>query len=421
MVLMRSKLPGESQAHYSVLEEIYSIADTGASIVCSMGSQKKMPFSLQDLHFVPAQISRVPLNLDEGVENSLTIGPEAKKPLKASSHIIFSAMSYGAVTKNVRLILTNVAANLNLAINTGEDIVLPEVEMAAPNLIVQYSTVRLGVSEEILKRCSAVEIRFGQGAYPGWRSLLPAAKVPADIKKLRGLRDNEDEYDLARHPDIRSQSELAEKISWLRDVTGGVPVGAKIGCGNVEDDVEALAESGVDFISLDGFGGGTGATELFVRENFGIPLIAALPRADRRLKELGKRSKVSLIVAGGLRTSTDFAKCIALGANAVYIGTAALIAIGCQQYRICHTGNCPTAVTASKPDLIKLLSVDEGIRRLTNFVKVSNQEMTNIARIVGKDDVSKLSIEDLVCLDRDAAEATGVKWLNGKAQSPPRN
>lgn len=412
---MRKKLQHENLQFYRKMEEINNISEKGVSTVGSMGSQKKMPFSLDDLHFIPAQISKIPLNSDEQVNTALIIGKQAKKPLKLSSHIIFSAMSYGAVTKNVRLILTKVATELNLAINTGEDIVFPEIELAAPNLIVQYSTIRLGITDEILKKCSAVEIRFGQGAYPGWRSLLPAAKVPPDTKKLRNLKDGEDEYDIAHHLDIRNLEELRAKILWLKEVSGGVPVGAKIGCGNVEDDVKVLADCGVDFISLDGFGGGTGATELFVRETLGIPIVAALPRADRCLRENNKRDQVSLIAGGGLRTSTDFTKCIALGADAVYVGTSALIAIGCQQYRVCHTGNCPTGVTSSNPNLVNLLNIDEGVRRLSNFMRVSNDEMANLTRIIGKDDVAKLSKDDLVALNKDLADVAGVKWLNGKA------
>ena len=244
---------------------------------------------------------------------------------------------------------------------------------------------------------------------------MPATKVPPETAKMRGLKPGEAEYDFSRHPDIKNKAELTEKIRWLKEVTDGIPVGAKIGCGDIENDVEVLAEGGVDFISLDGFGGGTGATEFFVRENVGIPIVAALPRADRHLRKIGKRDKVSLIAGGGLRTSADFAKCLALGADAVYIGTSALIAIGCQQYRICHTGNCPTGVTSSNPSLAQLLDVDEGVRRLTNFVKVSNSEVANIARIVGKNNIKKLAKEDLVALKKDLAEATGVKWLNGKA------
>jgi len=404
----------EEQFPLSTMAGINTMADKGTSIMCSMGSPKKMPFSLDDLHFVPAQISKVPLNENQGVNLEVIVGPGARKPLKVSSPIMFGGMSYGTVSKNVRLVLARVASNLKIGVNSGEDIVLPdELDIAPKQLIAQYATGRHGTTREMLKRCAAVEIRFGQGAYPGWSSILPAMKVSPEIAELMGMKEGDDAYSPARHLDIGNEKELGEKIDWLKELTGGNPVGAKIGCGNVEKDVEILVECGADFISLDGFGGGTGATELFVRENVGIPIVVALPRAHRRLEKIGEREKVSLIAGGGLRTSADFAKCLALGADAVHIGTSALIAINCKQYRICHTGRCPAGVTTNEPALLERLDVDEGVRRLTNFISVSNQEVANFARIVGKDDVNKLSPDDLVALNRDLAEVTGVGWLNG--------
>ena len=412
---MIKKGSDEKEEIYSRISEISNVADKGVSVLCSMGSLKKMPFSLDGLHFVPAQVSKIPLNTNEEVSIKTAIGPEAKKPLKVASPIMFSGMSYGAVSKNVRLVLAKVASKLNLGINSGEDFVLPEeLDIVSKNLIVQYSTGNLRLTEEILKKSSAVEIRFGQGAYPGWESLLPAEKVPPELAKLIELKEGEALLTPAHHPDIRNQDELKEKVRWLRELTDGIPVGAKIGCGNVEEDVEILANAGVDFISLDGFGGGTGATEFFVRENVGIPIVAALPRADRHLKKIGQRNRISLIAGGGLRTSADFAKCLALGADAVYIGTSALIAINCQQYRICHTGHCPTGVTTNDPALVQRLDVDEGVRKLTNFINVSNIEVANLLRIVGKNDIKNLGIEDLVALKKELSEATGVKWINGK-------
>jgi len=409
----------EKEKGYSKMTEITNVAEKGVSMLCSMGSQKKMPFSLDDLHFVPAQVYRIPLNTNEEVSIKTVIGPEAKKPLKVSSPIMFSGMSYGAVSKKVRLVLARVASKLNLGVNSGEDIVLPEeLDIASKNLIVQYSTGKFRITEETLKKSSAVEIRFGQGAFPGWESLLPPEKVPPEVAKLMDLKEGEAVLTPAHHSDIRNEDELKEKVRWLKEITNGIPVGAKIGCGNVEDDVEILANSGVDFISLDGFGGGTGATEFFVRENVGVPIVTALPRADRHLKKMGLRNKITLIVGGGLRTSVDFAKCLALGADAVYIGTSALIAINCQQYRVCHTGHCPTGVTTNDPILVQQLNVDEGVRKLTNFINVSNLEVANLLRIVGKDDYMKLGIEDLVALKKELSEATGVKWINGKNMSP---
>jgi glutamate synthase domain-containing protein 2 len=413
---MSEKGLDEKEEINSAMVEIRSVADKGRSILCSMGSLKKMPFSLSDLHFVPAQVFKIPLNRDEEVNMKVVIGPEAKRPLKVSSPIMFSGMSYGAVSRNARWVLAKVASKLDLGFNSGEDIALPEdLDIALKNLIVQYSTGRFGITEEILKKSSAVEIRFGQGAYPGWESLLPAEKVSPEVAELMELKEGEDAYSPAHHPDIRNETELREKIRWLRELTDGIPIGAKIGCGNIENDVEILANSGVDFISLDGFGGGTGATEFFVRENVGIPIVVALPRADRHLKKIGVRNKISLIAGGGLRTSADFAKCLALGADAVYIGTSALIAMNCQQYRICHTGHCPTGVTTNDPVLVQRLDIDEGVRKLTNFINVSNLEVANLARIVGKNDIRKLGMEDLVALKKELSEATETKWINGKS------
>jgi glutamate synthase domain-containing protein 2 len=413
---MSKKGLDEKEEFYPTMAEISNVADKGTSTLCSMGSLKKMPFSLNDLHFVPAQVFKIPLNRNEKVNIKVVIGPEAKKPLKVSSPIMFGGMSYGTVSRNARLVLAKVASKISLGLNSGEDIVLPEeLDIASKNLIAQYSTGRFGTTEEILKKSSAVEIRFGQGAYPGWESLLPAEKVSPEVAKLMELKEGEDAHSPAHHPDIRNADELEEKIRWLRELTDGTPIGAKIGCGNVEDDIEILANGGVDFISLDGFGGGTGATEFFVRENVGIPIVAALPRADKHLKKIGVRNKISLIAGGGLRTSADFAKCLALGADAVYIGTSALIAMNCQQYRICHTGHCPTGVTTNDPVLVQRLDVDEGVRRLTNFINVSNLEVANLVRIVGKDNIKKLGMEDLVALKKDLSEATGAKWINGKS------
>ena len=175
-----------------------------------------------------------------------------------------------------------------------------------------------------------------------------------------------------------------------------------------------MARAGVDFIALDGFGGGTGATDNYVRENVGIPIFTAIPRAFNTLNDLGLKNSVTLIAAGGLRSSADFAKCLALGADGVYIGTAALIAINCEQYRMCYTGRCPTGITTQDPKLIKQIDHNICMNRLSNFLEVSTKEIANLARIVGKNDVSKLDKDDLVSVDRNLARASGVRWVNGE-------
>jgi len=411
-VYMRKIKEKEDPAFYQKVVDIKNIAEGGKSIVRSMGSRKIIPFGFGDLNFIPAQVAKFPLNKEEEVKTAVIIGPKSKKPLKITSPILISGLSFGAVSKKVRLVITAVSAELAIAYNSGEGGVLEEELAQKPKyLIGQYATGRFGITDDILKQFSAVEIRFGQGAYPGKGSYLPASKITEEIAKIRGLKKGEAAYSPARHPDIKTSKELKDKIAWLKKITKGVPVGAKIGCGNLEEDLKVLAGAGVDFIALDGFSGGTGATDYYVRENVGIPIIAALPRADNFLKKIGVRKNITLIACGGLRDSADFAKCLALGADAIYIGTAALIAMNCEQYRVCHTGMCPTGITTHNPGLVRQLDIGEGVRKLTNFIKVSTEEITNFARIVGKDDIKKLAIADLVAFKKNLAEITGARWL----------
>lgn len=413
--LIRRKRHDESESFFRTMVEIKDIAKAGKSVIGSMGSLKKLPFSFNDLHFIPAQVAKIPLNREDNVNTEVLIGPKSKKPLKVASPILISGMSFGAVSKNVRLIICETANENQIGFNSGEGGVLKE-ELESKYLIGQYSTGRFGITDDLLSKFSAVEIRFGQGAYPGKGSFLPSKKMTPEIAEIRGLKKGVDAYSPAHHPDMKTKEQIAEKVSWLKEVVNG-PVGAKIGCGNVEDDIGVLLDADVDFISIDGFGGGTGATDMYVRENVGIPLVAALPRASMVLEEFGvgkgasPNKKVTLIAGGGLRNSADFAKCLALGADAVYVGTAALIAINCEQYRICYTGSCPTGVTSQKPYLAKQLEVEEGIKRLGNFLRVSTFEISNFARIVGKDDINDLKRSDLISLSRELSEVSRVRWL----------
>ncbi|MBI5681335.1 MAG: DUF2769 domain-containing protein [Methanobacterium sp.] len=412
--LIRKKKHGEDDQAYQNMLNIKDMAISGKSTVSSMGSLKKQPFSFNDIHFIPAQVNKIPLNADEHVNNEVLIGPKAKKPFKVSSPIMISGMSFGAVCKNVKLVIAKVARELEIAFNSGEGGILnEELEIARNQMIIQYSTGRFGINEKLLKSAAAVEIRFGQGAYPGKGSYLPADKITSEIAEIRGLKEGDAAYSPANHFDMKNPEEIKEKVFELRKITEGAPIGAKIGCGDIEKDIEVLVNSKVDFIALDGFGGGTGATDLYVRENVGIPIIAALPRAYKYLDELGVKDEISLIASGKLFDSADFAKCLALGADAVYIGTAALIAINCEQYRICYTGNCPTGIATQDPELMKQLNIEEGILKLSNFINISTEEIANFVRIVGKEDVNKLDKNDLISLNKDLSRITGVKWING--------
>ncbi len=413
--VIRKKRRGESAEFHRIMTEIKDVSALGRSETVAMGSRKELPFRLSDLHFVPAQVSKIPLDAEEQVESRTVLGPSSKRPLTASTPIMITGMSFGAVSQKVRIVIARTAKETGCLFNSGEGGYLPEVlDHASHRLIGQYATGRFGASVENLRRVSAVEIRFGQGAYPGYFSLLPGGKITDRIAEVRGVDKTQDSVSPTHHPDMVTSEQVKEKVAWLKDLTNGAPIGAKIGCGNVEEDIEALVLAEVDFISLDGFGGGTGATERFIRDNVGLPIVCALPRADKRLRELGVRESVTLIAGGGLRTSADFARCLSLGADAVYIGTAALMAINCQQYRICFSNLCPTGVTTQMPSLVEQLDVEEGTRRLSNFIRVMTEEMKFISRAVGKKDLHHLNKQDLVSMSRDLAEITGVRWANGK-------
>ncbi len=417
-VVMRKQRLHEDPGFYSSVVDIKQRALTGESIVVSMGSQKKLPFSLEGLHLVPAQVHRIPLNREDEVKTDVVIGPAAEKPLRVPIPVMISGMSFGATSKNVHSIIARAASKLRFAFNSGEGGVLHEVlDTAADRMICQYSTGRFGVTDDILRRASAIEIRFGQGAYPGKGSFLPAAKMTPEVAAVRGLRIDEDAYSPAHHADMTNPEQIRQKVAWLKKLTGGVPIGAKIGCGAIEEDIGVLIGAGVDFIAIDGFGGGTGATDDYVRDNVGIPLVAALPRAARELTRLGVRDRVSLIADGGIRTSADAVRCLALGADAVYIGTAALIAMNCEQYRICHTGLCPTGVTTQDPTLMKQLEVESGTTRLSNFIEVMKEEIRQLTRIVGKTDIRDLEPDDLVAMNRDLAIVTGCSFIDGNRYS----
>jgi glutamate synthase domain-containing protein 2 len=412
---IRKKRSDEDDSTYKKMVEIKDLGATDKSVVGSMGSLKTLPFSLEDLYFVPAQLRRIPLNREDDVNTKLIIGPEAQRPMKVTSPIIVSGLSFGAVSKATKLVIAETAKKLNIGFNSGEGGVMSEELLDnGENIIVQYSTARFGVDEKLLKSGAAIEIRFGQGAYPGKGSYLPAEKMTDEVAKMRGLKRGESSNSPSHHPDILNPKDLKKKVSWLREIGDGIPVGAKIGCGDIEEDMKLLAEAGVDFIALDGFGGGTGATDKYVRENVGIPIFTAIPRAFNTLKDLGLKNRITLIAAGGLRSSADFAKCLALGADGVYIGTAALIAINCEQYRICYTGRCPTGITTQDPMLSKQIDHDICVNRLSNFIEVSTREIANLTRIIGKNNVSKLDMDDLISVDRNLARATGVRWVNGE-------
>jgi glutamate synthase domain-containing protein 2 len=395
---------------YKKMLDLKKMAVLNKSLHEGMGSLKKIPSDLDMLNFLPAQLYTFPLVADEPVNTKTTIGTRSKKGINLETPIMLTAMSFGSLAKEQKLALAKASTTAGTAANTGEGGMLDEERKAAKYLTLQYASGRFGVWEERLKLADMIEFRISQSAYPATGSLVPGHKVTEPIAEARGVPVGTDAESPARHLDINSPDDLKDKISWLRDITGKKPIGIKFTSGHVEKDLDVIMYAEPDYIVADGFGGGSGAPPMHIRDNFGIPIINFLPRVHRYLSEAGYRNKVQLIAAGRLRTSGDFAKCLALGADAVYIGTAALWAMSCEYYKICETNQCPTGTTTQDPTLLQRFHVDEGAKRLANFVQISTREVANIARAVGKNDIHKLDKHDLVALTKGASELSGVKY-----------
>jgi glutamate synthase domain-containing protein 2 len=363
--------------------------------------------SWDDILIKGAQLARFPLNRDETVDTRTVIGPKALKPLVISTPIIVSHMSFGALSKEAQSALALGSGAAATAMSSGEGGILAEAMGMAHKFIFEYVPHRYSATEENLRKVDAVEIKFGQSAKPGMGGHLPASKVTAEIAAVRGFPEATDIVSPSRFPDIATRADLKRKVDELRRLSRGRPIGLKIAAGDVEADLEFALSAGPDFITLDGRAGATGAAVKLIKDATSIPTIYALDRARRYLDGHGVKD-VTLIVTGGLRVSSDFAKALALGADAVAIGTAALMAIGCQQYRICDSGRCPVGIATQDPGLRARLDIDESARWLANFLRVSTEELRDFARLTGNDSVHKLSVRDLVTTNSEISAYTSI-------------
>jgi len=388
------------------MADIHRMAQTGESIIEPMRSRQPV-VSWDDILIKGAQLARLPLNRDETVDTRTVIGPRAKRPLVIGTPIMISHMSFGALSKEAHSALALGSAAAGTALSSGEGGILPEALDLAHKYIFEYVPNRYSVTPENLERVDAVEIKFGQSAKPGMGGHLPAGKVTPEIAALRGFPEGADIFSPSRFPDIASRDDLARAIDELRTLSKGRPVGVKFAAGDIEADLEFALSAGPDFITIDGRAGSTGAAVKLIKDATSIPTIYALDRARRYLEARGIKD-VTLIITGGLRVSPDFAKALALGADAVAIGSAALMAIGCQQYRICETGRCPVGIATQEPGLRARFDVEEAARGLANFLRVSTEELREFARLTGNDSVHKLSVRDLVTTNSEISDYTAI-------------
>ncbi len=391
------------------MADIHAMAESGQSIAEPMRTRKRV-VAWDDILIKGAQLAKLPLNEDAAVNTTTVIGPAAKRPLAIDTPIYITHMSFGALSREMKVALAKGSAAVRTAMCSGEGGILTESLENAHKYIFEYVPNKYSATEENLRRVDAIEIKIGQSAKPGLGGHLPANKVTEEIAAVRGFPPGTDITSPAHFDDIRTREDLKAKVDWLREVSEGRPIGVKLAAGHIEADLAVALYGGVDFITIDGRAGATGAAPKFVKDAASVPTIFALSRARAYLDDV-EATKVTLVITGGLRISPDFAKALAMGADAVAIGTSALMAAACQQYRICNTGKCPIGGTTQDPALRSRLSIEKSAQRVANFLRVSTEELEDFARLTGNDDVHKLGASDLCTTNSEISGHTKIQHV----------
>ncbi len=407
----------KADSNYRYMSEIHEMAVTGKSAIEAMGTQMKMP-NWDDVLVLGAQLNPMPLEEHADVSLKTVIGKHAQKPMTLDMPVYISHMSFGALSKETKIALAKGSAAAGTAMCSGEGGILPEEKEAAYKYIFEYVPNLYSVTDENLKTSDAIEIKIGQGTKPGMGGHLPGSKVTPEIAKIRNKPLGEDVISPSRFPGINSAEDLKKLVGELRMRSEGRPIGIKIAAGRIERDLEFCVYAEPDFITIDGRGGATGASPAIIRDSTSVPTIYALYRARKYLDSIG--SDIALIITGGFRVSSDFAKAIAMGADAVAIASAAMVAAACQQYRICGTGMCPVGVATQDEKLRKRLHIDSAAKRVENYLKCSAEELKVFARITGNTDIHGLSVNDLCTINEEISEHTNIAHA-GRASMPSTN
>lgn len=387
------------------MKEIHEIAVTGKSISAAMGTEMPMP-GWDDILILGAQLDPMPLEETAQVRTETVIGRHARKPLVLENPVYISHMSFGALSREAKISLARGSALAHSAMCSGEGGILPEEMEAADKYIFEYVGNLYSVTPENLRNADAIEIKIGQGTKPGMGGHLPGEKVTREISEVRNKPIGKDIIAPSRFPGIKTKEDLKNLISQLKYASEGRPVGMKIAAGRIERDLAFCVYAEPDFITIDGRGGATGSSPKFLRDSSSVPTIYALYRARKYLDSI--QSDISLIITGGLRVSADFAKALAMGADAIAIASSALIAMACQQYKICGTGMCPMGIATQDKELRARLHEDAAAARVANFLRVSLEELKMFARITGHENLHDLSVEDLCTISREISEYTNI-------------
>ena len=390
------------------IKEIYKQATGGGVLLSSMGNPKNFPVYWDKILINASQVTNPPIDpLREPMETKVFLGKKPEKierdkngklktdlppQLELSMPVMFSAMSYGSISYNAHESLARAAKKLGILYNTGEGGLHEDFYCYGENTIVQVASGRFGVHEEYLNTGAAIEIKMGQGAKPGIGGHLPGAKIVGDVSKTRMIPEGSDAISPAPHHDIYSIEDLRQLVYSLKEATEyKKPVIVKVAAvHNIAAIASGIARSGADIIAIDGFRGGTGAAPTRIRDNVGIPIELALAAVDKRLRDEGIRNNVSLVVGGSIRSSSDVVKAIALGADACYIATAALLALGCHLCRTCQTGKCNWGIATQRPELVKRLNPEIGEQRLINLMTAWRHEIKELLGGMGINSIEAL-------------------------------
>lgn len=398
--------PALKREDNGVMNDIDKMATTGRSIGEAMDTRLYVP-KFDEILFLGAQLGTFPKLDSDPVDTKTVIGKNAEHPMILDTPIYVSHMSFGALSKSAKIALSKGSAAARTAMCSGEGGVLPEEKDAAYRYIFEYVPNKYSVTKEMLASVDAIEIKIGQGTKPGMGGHLPGEKVTPAIAELRGKPVGQDVLSPSRFTEINNTEDLRQLVSSLRTRSGGKPIGVKIAAGHIEKDLRFIAHSSCDFITIDGRGGATGSSPKFLKDNSSVPTVYALARARRYMNEQGM--KQDLVITGGLRTSGDIAKALAMGADAVALSSAALMALGCQCYRLCNRGMCPMGIATQDPALEKRLDIEKGAARVANFLNVTTEELRSFARVSGHGSVHEFSMKDLCTISKEISEYTGIR------------
>jgi len=375
----------------------------------SMGVDRTTLPKWENIQFLPAQLASRPLLDEEPVATKVVIGPNAKKPLELNIPLFVSDMSFGALSKEAKISLAKGAELAGTGICSGEGGMLPQEQENNSRYFYELASGKFGFSWDKVKKAQAFHFKGGQGAKTGTGGHLPGNKVTKEIAEVRGLKKGETAISPAAFPVMKTVEDFKTFAEEVREKTGGIPIGFKIAASHVEADIDFALRVGVDYIILDGRGGGTGSAPTILRDNINVPTIPALARARKHLDKTGAHG-VTLVITGGLRVAEDFAKAMMLGADAIAVSNSALQAIGCLGMRACNSNNCPVGIATQKESLRQRIIIEHSSKQLANFFLATNELIKVVARSCGHDNVIKFNMSDLSTLNYEMHKLTDIPY-----------